>query len=83
MAKGNEEKAMTTAEFAAALERLDRELDKLETSFRESHRTPGKFVAVDRVIMLGQYCVGRMKSKTYAIRTANALNEYQPNERGR
>jgi len=41
------------------------------------------FVAVGNVVMLGRHCVGRMKSHTYAVRTANALNLYEPNERGR
>ena len=64
----------------------DQQFEKLcdiaQNGISKAHKAATEFVAVDRVIMLGSYCVGRMKSKTYAIRTANALNAYKPNSRG-
>ena len=66
---------MTETEF-------NRLSDIAENGIRKAHKEATEFVAVDRVVMLGSYCVGRMKSKNYAIRTANALNAYKPNSRG-
>jgi len=66
---------MTAEEITREVQKIEAELRKVEKSL--------EFVAVGRVIMLGKYCVGRMKSRTYAIRTANALNAYQPDRRGR
>ena len=66
---------MTETEF-------NRLADIAENGIRKAHKEATEFVAVDRVVMLGSYCVGRMKSKNYAIRTANALNAYKPNSRG-
>jgi hypothetical protein len=70
---------MTAKQFTAGLRRMK---IKNYTIRAEVHKEAITFVAVDRVIMLGSYCVGRMKSKNYAIRTANALNAYKPNDRG-
>ena len=73
---------MTEPELNAAIKGITRELDEVERSLRREYSTL-QFVAVDRVVMLGKFSVGRMKSKTYAIRTANALNAYKPDERGK
>ena len=73
---------MTKQEFSEAVAMLDALIANLERKFQGSHSAATQFVAVDRVVMLGAYCVGRMKSKTYAVRTANALNAYKPNPRG-
>ena len=48
---------------------------------REQRKHP-QFVAVHQTIMQGQRIVGRMISKTFAKRTANALNRHQPNSEG-
>lgn len=40
------------------------------------------FVAVKSAVMLGDLCVGKMRSKTMAKRTANALNKHVPNREG-
>ena len=67
---------MTSNEF-------DRLSDITQNAIRKTHKAATEFVAVDRVIMLGSYCVARAKSKTYAVRIARALNKYQPDDRGR
>lgn len=41
-----------------------------------------QFAAVKDRLMRGDKCVGVMASPTFAARTANALNEYEPNRRG-
>lgn len=41
-----------------------------------------KFVAVGKAVMLGPDCVGTMFSKTFAKRTARALNLHKPNREG-
>ena len=73
-----------------AADQLNADLRKLEEEHlakwrkwqKENMHPPILFVAVDRVIMYGKICVGRMKSRNFAIRTANALNEYTPNKKG-
>ena len=67
---------MTSNEF-------DRLSDITQNAIRKAHKAAAEFVAVDRVVMLGSYCVARAKSKTYAVRIARALNKYQPDDRGR
>ena len=73
---------MTEQEVERELRQIERAVKQVEQKIAREHKTATTFVAVDRVIMLGSYCVGRMKSRNYAIRTANALNKYVPNERG-
>jgi hypothetical protein len=41
-----------------------------------------QFVAVKDRIMRYTHCVGVMASPTFAARTANALNEYEPDRHG-
>jgi len=72
---------VTDREITNAVKSIAKELDDVEKQLL-GHNKASVFVAVDRVIMLGSYCVGRMKSRTYAIRTANALNAYKPNKKG-
>ena len=67
---------MTETEF-------NRLADIAENGIRKAHKEATEFVAVDRVVMLGSYCVARAKSKTYAVRIARALNKYTPDDRGR
>ena len=69
-------------EIKRIVSHLDKELDRVERSIQKAQESKTPFVARDRAVMLGSFCVGKMKSKAYAIRTANALNAYRPNERG-
>ena len=73
---------MTQEEVTKSIQDVSEAIKRVEDSLQIEHRKATVFVAVGRVIMLGKYCVGRMKSNTYAIRTANALNKHVPNERG-
>lgn len=41
-----------------------------------------QFAAAKDRIMRGDKCVGVMASPTFAVRAANALNEYEPDRRG-
>ena len=63
-------------------QQFNRLCDIAQNGIRREHKAATEFVAVDRVVMLGSYCVARAKSKTYAIRIAHALNAYKPNARG-
>ena len=40
------------------------------------------FVAVKDHVMRGKEVMGRMVSHNFAVRTANALNRYEPDSRG-
>lgn len=58
-------------------------------SWREAFRKAGvklpvrrNFVAIEERVMDGDKCVAVASSPTFARRTANALNEYEPDRRG-
>ena len=74
---------MTEKQINAGLRRIEAAVKRAELAVSSAHKEATTFVAVDRVIMLGSYCVARAKSKTYAVRIANALNRYTPDDRGR
>lgn len=40
------------------------------------------FTAIGKVIMRGSEFIARARSRTMALRIANALNQYQPNRSG-
>ena len=73
---------MTAKEIDLEVRSIAKELSRLERSIKHAQASPTPFIAVGRAVMLGAFCVGKMKSNNYAIRTANALNAYKPNERG-
>jgi hypothetical protein len=49
---------------------------------RPEHRPPVLFVAVGSNVVRGNEGVAAARSKTMAVRIANALNEYMPGDRG-
>ena len=74
---------MTEKQIGNESQQIQQELGRVERSIQRAQASPTPFAAVGRVVMLGAQLWGKMRSNTAAIRTARALNAYEPDERGR